>query len=214
MRSRNSPNRSGNISTAAAPTGASSPARNAPRNMRGLFAAHREGLRRRPLHHARPVGHGVLLRRRHRQSEIHAAGDPGARRARLGRAAAAYLLGSRTAQRAHHRRSRLGEARRHDRLLGRRHGPHPMDAGGVAAHGRRLRPRRPRHALRQAGRFTRRHRALSGRARRISARRGLGLRGQTRRPRGAAAGARYAQWQALGVTPRRRRSPSRGRATG
>ncbi len=50
------------------------------------------------------------------------------------------LLGSRTAQRAHHRRPRLGAARRHDRLLGRRHGPHPMDAGGVAAHGRRFRP--------------------------------------------------------------------------
>ena len=102
--------------------------------------AHREGLRRRPLHHARPVGHGVLVRRRHRQSEIHAAGDPGARRARLGRAAPAPLLGSRTAQRADHRRPRLGTTGRHDRLLGRRHGPHPMDAGGVAAHGRRLRP--------------------------------------------------------------------------
>ena len=35
------------------------------------------------------------LRRRHRQSEIHAAGDSGARRARLWRAAAAQLLGSR-----------------------------------------------------------------------------------------------------------------------
>ena len=45
------------------------------------------------------------------------------------------------------------QARRHDRLLGRRHGPHPMDAGGVAAHGRRLRPRRPHHAVRQARRF-------------------------------------------------------------
>ena len=53
------------------------------------------------------------------------------------------------------------QARRHDRLLGRRHGPHPMDAGGVAQHGRRLRPRRPRHAVRQARRFAGRHRALS-----------------------------------------------------
>ena len=51
-----------------------------------------------------------------------------------------------------HRRARLGAAGRDDRLLGRRHGPYPMDAGGVAAHGRRLRPRRPRHAVRQAGR--------------------------------------------------------------
>ena len=32
------------------------------------------------------------------------------------------------------------QALRHDRLLGRRHGPHPVDAGGVAQHGRRLRP--------------------------------------------------------------------------
>ena len=45
------------------------------------------------------------------QSEIHAAGDPGAGGARLGRAAPAPLLGSRTAQRAHHRRPRLGASR-------------------------------------------------------------------------------------------------------
>ena len=36
------------------------------------------------------------------------------------------------------------QARRHDRLLGRRHGPYPVDAGGLAAYRRRLRPRRPR----------------------------------------------------------------------
>ena len=36
-------------------------------------------------------------------------------------------------------------------------------------HGRRFRPRRPRHAVRQARRFARRHRALSGRARRNTA---------------------------------------------
>ena len=101
-----------------------------------------------------------------------------------GERAPARLLGSRTAQRAHHRRSRLGKARRDDRLLGRRHGPHPMDAGSVAAHGRRLQPRRPDDAVRRSRRFARRHRALSGRARRLPARRGLGLRGQGRRPRG------------------------------
>ena len=136
-----------------------------------------KGLRRRPLHAARAVGHGVVVRRRGDQHEIHAAGDPGAGGAGLGRAAPARLLGSRAAQRADHRRSRLGAALRHDRLLGRRHGPHPMDAGSVAAHGRRLRPRRPRHAVRQARRFACRHRALSARARQISPRRSLGLRG-------------------------------------
>src|SRR6185312_9269025 len=64
-----------------------------------------------------------------------------------------------------------------------RDGPHPMDAGGVAAHGRRLRPRRARLAVRQARRLARRHRALSRRARRLSPRRSVGLRGQSRRPR-------------------------------
>ena len=49
------------------------------------------------------------------------------------RAAPARLLGSRIAQRADHRRSRLGASLRHDRLLGRRHGSHPVDAGGLAA---------------------------------------------------------------------------------
>ncbi len=92
------------------------------------------------------------------------------------------------------------QARRHDRLLGRRHGPYPVDAGGVAAHGRRLRPRRPHHAVRQARRFARRHRALSGRARQIPARRSLGLRGAPAAGRAAATRWRtYAQWQALGV---------------
>ena len=34
---------------------------------------------------------------------------------------------------------------RDDRLVGRRHGPHPVDARSLAAHGRRLRPRWPHH---------------------------------------------------------------------
>ncbi len=143
---------------------------------------HRARLRRRPLHHARPLGHGVLVRRRRHQHEIHAADHPGAGGAGLARSAPPPLLGSRTGARAGHRRPRLGQAVADDRLLGRRHGPHPMDAGGLAEHGRRLRPRRPRHALRQARRRARRHRALSGRARPLSPRRGLGLRGHAAAP--------------------------------
>ena len=33
-----------------------------------------------------------------------------------------------------HRRARLGQAGRNERLLGRRDGPHPVDAGSLAAH--------------------------------------------------------------------------------
>ena len=102
---------------------------------------------------------------------------PGARGAGLGRAAPARLLGAGAAQRAGHHRSRLGQARGDERLLGRRHGPHPMDAGGLAQHGLRLRRRRPRVAVRQARRCARLDRALSGATRQVPARRALGLRG-------------------------------------
>ena len=54
-----------------------------------------------------------------------------------------------TAQRARHRRARLEHADGNARLLGRRHGPHPMDAGGLAQRRPRLRPRRPGVAVRQ-----------------------------------------------------------------
>ena len=57
---------------------------------------------------------------------------PGARGARLGRAAPPRLLGNRADQRAAHRREGLGDAEGHGRLLGRRDGAHPMDARGVA----------------------------------------------------------------------------------
>ena len=86
------------------------------------------------------------LRRSARAEEPHAAGDPGARRARLGRAAPPQLLGAGAAQRAGHRRARLEHAAGDARLLGGRHGPHPVDAGGVAQCRRRLRRRRPRRA--------------------------------------------------------------------
>ncbi len=72
-------------------------------------------------------------------------------------------------------------AGRDARLLGGRHGPHPMDAGGVAQHGRRLRRRRPRLAVRQARRRARRHRAISPQTRQVPRRRTLGLRGARRR---------------------------------
>ncbi len=48
------------------------------------------------------------------------------------------LLGAGAAQRARHHRARLEHAAGDARLLGGRHGPHPMDAGGVAQYGRRL----------------------------------------------------------------------------
>ena len=51
--------------------------------------------------------------------------------------------------------------------MGRRDGSHTMDAGGLAEHGRRLRPRRPRIAFRQARRRLRRHGALPDRAREL-----------------------------------------------
>ena len=40
---------------------------------------------------------------------------------------------SRADQRADHRSTRLEHAGRHGRLVGRRHGPHPVDAGSLAA---------------------------------------------------------------------------------
>jgi membrane-bound lytic murein transglycosylase B len=47
-------------------------------------------------------------------------------------------------------RTRVGRRKRHDRLMGRRHGPHAVDAGGLAQHGRRQQRRWPRLALRIA----------------------------------------------------------------
>ena len=66
----------------------------------------------------------------------------------LARPAPPPLLGSGARARADHRRARLGQAIADDRLLGRRHGPHPMDARGLVEDGRRLRPRWPCHAVR------------------------------------------------------------------
>ena len=73
---------------------------------------HRARLRRRSLRAARPVGHGILVRRCDRQPEIYAAGHPGACRARLWRAAPSQILGTRTAQCADNRRPWLGRASR------------------------------------------------------------------------------------------------------
>ena len=131
----------------------------------------------RPLGHAGPVGHGVGLRRRGGEPQAHAADPAGAIGAGLGRAAPARLLGAGAPQRAGDRRARLGGARRDDRLVGRRHGPHPMDAGGVAQHGRRLQRRRSHLAVRASRRRAGRHRAVPAATRQISPRRGLGLRG-------------------------------------
>ncbi len=63
---------------------------------------------------------------------------PIARRARLERAAPQALLGKRADQRASHRRSRLEHSAGDARLLGRRDGPHPVDARSLAACRHRL----------------------------------------------------------------------------
>ena len=63
--------------------------------VRGAACAHREGLRRRAIGDARAVGHRIGLRRSGRAEEPHAARDPVARRAGLGRAAPAAPIGSR-----------------------------------------------------------------------------------------------------------------------
>ena len=94
--------------------------------------AHREGLRRRARRDPRALGHRVDLRRSAGEAEPLAAGVSLARGARLGRAAPARLLGNRADQCAAHRRKRLGHPEGHGRLMGRRDGPYPMDAGGLA----------------------------------------------------------------------------------
>ena len=72
------------------------------------------------------------LWRSRRTEERHASGVPVARRAGLGRAAPAQVLGAGIDQRAAHCRARMVDAGRDARLLGRRHGPHPVDAGSLA----------------------------------------------------------------------------------
>ena len=105
---------------------------------RGAVRAHRKGFRRRARHVAGAVGRRVRVRRSAGAAEPYAADLPVARRARLERAAPQALLGKRADQRASHRRSRLGHARGDARLLGRRDGPHPVDAGSLAASRHRL----------------------------------------------------------------------------
>ena len=80
-----------------------------------------------------------------------------------------------------------------------------MDAGGLAAHGRRLRPRRPRQSVRRSGRL------LAGTARYL-VERGHYRRGEAwgcevkSDGRGAGSWRTYAQWQAARRPPRRRQS--------
>ena len=181
---------------------------------RRAAGAHREGIRRRPLRAAGAVGRRIRLRRSAGAAEPHAPGIPGARGAGLGRAAPARLLGAGTAQRAGHRRARLEHAGGDARLLGRRHGAHPMDAGGLAQCRHRLRPGRPRVAVRQPGRCARLDRALSHRARQVPPRRALGLRGarqgQGRQPHLREPGRRPAS-SAPKARPSRIPPPRRGR---
>ena len=152
-------------------------------DLRLAVRAHREGLRRPALRHARPVGHRVDLRRSGREAEPLAPDLPGACGAGLGRAAAARLLGNRAHQRAAHRGKGLGHAKGDGRLMGRRDGPHPVDAGGLAQRRHRLRWRWQGQPARQAGRCARQQREVSRQSRKVSARRALGLRGPRGRPR-------------------------------
>ena len=100
---------------------------------------------------------------------------PGARSARLERAAPPHLLGNRTDQRAEDRRPRLGNAGGNARLLGRRDGAYAVDARSLAQCRHGLRQGRPRLAVRQARRCARLQRALSAQPRQVSPRRTLGL---------------------------------------
>ena len=100
---------------------------------------------------------------------------PVARSAGLERAAPPRLLGNRTDQRAEDRRPRLGHAGGNARLLGRRDGPYPVDAGSLAQCRHGLRQGRPRLAVRQTRRCAGLQRALSGQSRQVSSRRTLGL---------------------------------------
>ena len=123
------------------------------------------------------------LRRPGREAEPLAPDLPGACGAGLGRAAAARLLGNRAHQRAAHRGKGLGHAKGDGRLMGRRNGPHPVDAGGLAQRRHRLRWRWQGQPARQAGRRARQQREVSRQSRKVSARRALGLRGARGRPR-------------------------------
>ena len=163
---------------------------------------HREGLRRRALGHARRFwGIESGLRRSARAEEPHAAGHPVAGGARLGRAAPAHLLGAGAAQRAGHHRARLEHAGGDARLLGRRHGPHPVDAGGLAQLGRRLRRRRP-HLARSASPTTRSPapRAISSSAATTAAASTGATRCARRGRRRQGASRSYEAWQKPGVT--------------
>ena len=124
--------RSGNTSTAASPTGASSTARSALKKNEALFARIEKDF---------GVERGTLLAL---WGVEFAFGDPLVQQNHMrpvfpSLAALAWneprrkrLLGKRADQRAAHRRSRLEHAGGDARLLGRRDGPHPMDAGSLA----------------------------------------------------------------------------------
>ena len=137
---------------------------------RGADRAHRDAVRRRPLSDARAVGHGVGVRRRCDKHQIHAPGHSRAGGAGLGRAAPARLLGAGAPQRARHHRARMGQRERNGRLMGRRHGSHAVDAGGLAQHGRRRQRRWPDLALRLTRRRICRDGTIPHQARRLSAR--------------------------------------------
>ena len=72
------------------------------------------------------------LRRSAGAEEPHAAGHSLAGDAGMGRAAAAQILGNRADQRADHHSAGLEHAGGNGRLVGGRHGPHPMDARSLA----------------------------------------------------------------------------------
>ena len=143
------------------------------------------------------VGGRIRLRRSRRAEDSMRPIFPSLRRS-PGASRAGALLGTGVDQRAAHRRARLVDAGRDARLLGRRHGPHPVDAGGLAQCRPGLRRRRPRLAVRPARRRAGIDRAVSAQARQVAPGRALGLRGEGGAS-AAAASKSYAAWQKAGI---------------
>jgi len=142
-------------------------------------------------------GHRVRLWRPDRAEEHMRPVIP-PRRPRLGRATPPRLLGAGTDQCVAYHRTWLVDAIGDARLMGRRHGPYPMDARSMAQHRSRLRRRWPRVAVRLAAtRWP--PRALSRPARQIPPRRTLGY--EVRLPSGlrASGNKTYAAWRKAGV---------------
>ena len=128
---------SGNICNRRVSIGASSPAGRKRKNTRRCWHASSATMASRPRSRS-ASGRGVDLRRPARAEEPHAAVIPSLATLARGEPRRRDILGGRTDQCAHRHSEWLEHARRDERLLGRRHGPYPVDAGGLVASRRRL----------------------------------------------------------------------------